>query len=48
MYVSTPVNPASRHMASRVAIGSFPVPPTFTARSSATYLGIGETYHASG
>jgi hypothetical protein len=38
MYVSTRVKPASRHIACSRDIGSFPVPPTFTARRSATYL----------
>src|SRR5262249_57485154 len=30
-------NPALRHIALRSDIASFPVPPTFTARRSATY-----------
>jgi hypothetical protein len=40
MYVSMFVKPASAQIIRRSAIGNLPVPPTFTARSSAMYLSI--------
>ncbi len=38
MQVRTRSNPHASHIFTRVAMGSFPVPPTLTARSNATYV----------